>query len=68
LKYLWFSEQFTEPQAASRLLQQALCRGYYLLERFSQLISAFIEASQNIIFYFLDNKAEKNIKTIGAYT
>jgi hypothetical protein len=46
--------------------QQAFWRG--LLEGFFQLVSVFIDASQNFIFYFLHNKAAKNLKTIGTYT
>ncbi len=37
------------------MLQQALWRG--LLKGFSQLLSVFIEASQNFVFNFLHNKA-----------
>jgi hypothetical protein len=40
--------------------QQAVWRG--LLEGFLQLVSVFIEASQNFIFYFLYNKAAKKFK------
>ncbi len=40
--------------------QQAVWRG--LLEGFLQLVSVFIEASQNLIFYFLHNKAAKKFK------
>jgi hypothetical protein len=40
--------------------QQAIWRG--LLEGFLQLVSVFIEASQNFIFYFLDNKLAKKFK------
>ncbi len=39
------------------LPQQAIFRG--LLEGFLQLVSVFIEASQNFIFYILHNKAAK---------
>ncbi len=46
--------------------QQAVWRG--LLEGFLKLVSVFIEASQDFIFYLLHNKAAKNLKTIGAYT
>jgi hypothetical protein len=46
--------------------QQAIWIG--LLEEFSQLVSVFIETSQNFIFYFLHKKATKKFKTIGAYT
>jgi hypothetical protein len=35
---------------------------------FLQLLSVFIEASQNFIFYFLHNKAAKKLKTIAAHT
>ncbi len=45
--------------------QQAVWRG--LLEGFSQLLSFFIEVSQNFILLFLHNKAAKNLKTISAY-
>jgi hypothetical protein len=38
-----------------------------VLERFSQLVSVFMEASKNFIFYFLHNKAVK-LKTISAYS
>jgi hypothetical protein len=31
----------------------------------SQLLSVFIEASQNFVYYFLHNKAAKKFKTIG---
>jgi hypothetical protein len=54
------------PEAASES-QQAIWKG--ILEGFLQLVSVFIEASQNFIFYFLHNKAAKNLKTIiGAHT
>ncbi len=42
------------------MLQQAIWRG--LLEAFLQLVSVFIEASQNFIFYFLHNKAAIKFK------
>jgi hypothetical protein len=46
--------------------QPAIWRG--LLDGFLQLVSVFIEASQNFFFSFLHNKAAKNLKTIGANT
>jgi hypothetical protein len=52
-------EQFIESQVASCMPQQSILRE--LLEGFSQLVSVFIEASQNCIFYFLHNKAAKNV-------
>jgi hypothetical protein len=33
-----------------------------LLEGFSQLVSVFIEASKNFIFYFLHNNPAKNLQ------
>ncbi len=41
---------------------------YYLLKGFSQIISVFIEASQNFLFYFSRTRQQKNLKTVGAYT
>jgi hypothetical protein len=38
--------------------QQAILSG--LLEGFSQVVSVFMEASQNFIFDFLHNKAARN--------
>jgi hypothetical protein len=52
-------EQFTESKAGSCMPQQAVRRG--LLEGFLQLVSVFKEASQNLIFYFLHNKAAKKL-------
>ncbi len=56
----WLTEQFTESQAASCMPQQAIWRG--LLAGFSQLVSVFIEESQNFVFYFLHNKVAKKFK------
>ncbi len=55
--HLRVTEESTESQAASFMPQQAIRRG--LLEGFSQLVSVFIKASQNLNFYVLHNKAAK---------
>ncbi len=43
--------------------QQAVWKG--LLKGFLKLVSAFIETSQNFIFYFLHNKAAEKFKNYG---
>jgi hypothetical protein len=49
------------------MLQQAILRG--LLEGFSQLVSVFTDASQNFVYYFLNNNIAKLFKAIiSAYT
>ncbi len=60
------SYQLLESHAVFRKKEQAFWRG--LLDRFSQLVSDFIEVSRNFIFDFLLKKTAKNVKTISAHT
>ncbi len=50
------------PNAATSILKR-----FTVLEGFSQLVSVFIEASQNFIFYFLHNKAAKKMLYLSAH-
>jgi hypothetical protein len=51
-----------------RIISGFLYAATRLLEGFLQLVSVFIETSQNFILYFLHNIAAKKFKTISAYT